>query len=87
MQLQHTDRVNAFVARLKAEHLTQSDPNVQARVLVLASEYFDAPSIVEDVNGQPGMSRRALGLVPDGVVTGMAHAPILVGNATAPKFV
>jgi hypothetical protein len=86
MQLQHTDRVNAFVARLKAEHLTQSDPNVQARVLVLASEYFDAPSIVED-SGKVPMSRRALGLVPDGVVSGVAHAPVLVGNATAPKFV
>lgn len=86
MQLLHTERVNAFVARLKAEHLTQSDPNVQARVLVLASEYFDAPSIVED-SGQVPMSRRALGLVPDGVVSGVAHAPVLVGNATAPRFV
>jgi len=86
MQLLHTERVNAFVARLKAEHLTQSDPNVQARVLVLASEYFDTPSIVED-SGQVPMSRRALGLVPDGVVSGVAHAPVLVGNATAPRFV
>jgi hypothetical protein len=73
MQIQHSGRVKAFVEQLKAEHLTQSDPSTQARVLELAGKYFDEPAIVESKTGERPMSRRELGLVPDGVITNPFH--------------
>ena len=69
MQIRHADSVLAFAEKLKAEHLTQSDPSVQARVLELAGKYFDPPTITQEAGG----TRRSLGLVPDGVITDRLH--------------
>ena len=86
MQTQRYEQAEKFVAQLKLEHLVQSDPTALQRVLVLAVAFFlPEPTIFEA--DERLVSRRQMGLVPDGIVTGPAHAPLLKGNATAPAFV